>query len=404
MSKISGPHSSSANKRERKILVFSTLIICAAFGEVSTGLIVPAMPTLGELFAKSPGVIQLTITCFAIMFAGGQLFFGPFSDLRGRRTALTIGAFLTVLGSLLATVADSFWLIVLGRAIQGLGASSGYVIARAIIRDLYGAEESAKAMAVLFAFMSASFLIAPLIGGNLIDIANWRSGFFLATCIAFIWLILNLFIMPETKMIKDHFNLSKVVLVYLDLFKHFGFLAFMLTHSIAYAGLYCFVSGGPYVFIESLSITPANYGIIAALIMSGFFIGSSAARYAIPVLGMKTVILISLGLMIIAPGIMVALVYREWLDMVLIIPLGFLYWFGAGFLAPNTAAGVMMSHPDAAGAAAAVLGFSRMCLAGIVSLLQGLIYSGSLMTVVGMQFLLGLLTLVIWGTLVRFTK
>ena len=109
------------------VLVFATLVLCASFGEVATGLIVPAMPALGEIFQRSPGTIQLTIVSFAVMFAVGQLFFGPFSDRRGRRTALLIGAALTLSGSVMAAMSDGIWMIVLGRAVQGLGGASGYV-------------------------------------------------------------------------------------------------------------------------------------------------------------------------------------------------------------------------------------------------------------------------------------
>ena len=83
--------------------------------------------------------------------------------------------------------------------------------------------------------------------------------------------------------------------------------------------------------------------------------------------------------------------------------LGFAYWFGGGFLAPNTAAGVMMSHPKAAGAAAAVLGFVQMCAAAAVSLVQGLIYDGTVFPMVGMQLLLGLATWINWSRLKRYT-
>ena len=153
------------SRGEAGVLVFATLVLCAAFGEVATGLVVPAMPALGEIYDRTPATIQLTIVSFAVMFAVGQLFFGPFSDHRGRRTALLIGAALTLAGSAAAAMADSVWVIVAGRAIQGLGAASGYVVSRAIVRDIYGAEGSARALAILFALMAASFLAAPLVGG-----------------------------------------------------------------------------------------------------------------------------------------------------------------------------------------------------------------------------------------------
>ncbi|MEC7487984.1 MAG: multidrug effflux MFS transporter [Pseudomonadota bacterium] len=385
------------------VLLFSTLVLCAAFGEVATGLIVPAMPSLGNIFNKTPGTVQLAIGAFAFMFAVGQLFFGPFSDRSGRRTALLIGAALTLVGSATAGAADSFWVIIVGRAIQGFGAASGYVVSRAIVRDIYGPEGSAKAMAILFALMAGSFLAAPLVGGALLGLASWRAGFVLATAAALVWLASTIFIMPETGTAAPASETQAIHLVYLGLFRHRGFLAFMLTHSMAYAGLYCFVAGAPYFFIESLNISPSSYGVIAAIVLSGFLVGSTAARYAIPRWGMEGVIPASLAIMLGGSAILVGLGVLGWLSTPLIVVLGFTYWFGGGFLAPNTAAGVMMSHPKAAGAAAAVLGFVQMCAAAAVALLQGLIYDGTVFPMVGMQLVLSLISWIIWSRLKRYT-
>ena len=385
------------------VLVFATLVLCAAFGEVTTGLVVPAMPALGEIYDKTPATIQLTIVSFAVMFAVGQLFFGPFSDHRGRRTSLLIGAALTLAGSAAAAMADSVWVIIVGRAIQGLGAASGFVVSRAIVRDIYGAEGSAKAMAILFALMAASFLAAPLVGGALLELASWRAGFVFASVAALIWLASTILIMPETRVATPAFETQAIHVVYLGLFQHRGFLGFMITHSIAYAGLYCFVAGAPYYFIDSLDIKPSSYGVIAAVAMSGFLTGSTAARYAIPKWGMQRVILVSLGIMLCAPAILVGLGLLGWLPVPVIVVIQFAYWFGGGFLAPNTAAGVMMSHPRAAGAAAAVLGFVQMCAAAAVASMQGLVYDGTVFPLVGMQLFLGLTAWIIWNRLKRYT-
>ena len=291
-------HTAIKSSGNAGVLVFSTLVLCAAFGEVATGLIVPAMPAFGALYEKTPGTVQLTIGAFAVMFAVGQLFFGPFSDRKGRRTALLIGAALTLIGSLIAATADGFWMIVIGRAVQGLGAASGYVVSRAIVRDIYGAEGAAKAMAVLFALMAGSFLAAPLVGGVLLDFASWRAGFVFASAAALTWLASALFIVRETGTAAPASEAQLIRKIYLGLFCHRGFLAFMLCHSVAYAGLYCFVAGAPYFFIENLGLKPSTYGVIAAVVAFGFLVGSTAARYAIPRWGMKGVIPASLLIML----------------------------------------------------------------------------------------------------------
>ena len=403
MNEEAAGHTAMKSSGSAGVLVFSTLVLCAAFGEVATGLIVPAMPALGALYDKTPGTVQLTIGGFAVMFAVGQLLFGPFSDRKGRRTALLIGAALTLIGSLIAATADGFWMIVIGRAIQGLGAASGYVVSRAIVRDIYGAEGAAKAMALLFALMAGFFLAAPLVGGVLLDFASWRAGFIFASAAALVWLASALFIVRETGTAAPDSEAQLIRKIYLGLFCHRGFLAFMLCHSVAYAGLYCFVAGAPYFFIENLGLKPSTYGVIAAIVASGFLVGSTAARYAIPRWGMKGVIPASLLIMLMAAAMLVGLGLTGRLPLPVIAILGFIYWFGGGFLAPNTAAGVMMSHPKNAGAAAAVLGFVQMCSAGALAVLQGLVYDGTIFPMVGMQLILSFVAWLLWSRMKRYT-
>lgn len=382
-------------------LVFAILVVCAAIGEVSTFLYSPAMPTVGRLFEQPPATVQLTLVSFAVMFATGQLIFGPLSDRTGRRTALLIGAALTLAGSALAAAAGSLWVIMAGRAVQGFGAAAGYCVSRAIVRDIYGADGAPKAMAMLFALMAASFLTASMIGGALLDLAGWRAAFILVTTAAAIWLATTYLIMPETRIAQPQAETQAVHRVYLGLFRHEGFLVFMTTHAISYAGLYCFVAGAPYYLIQSQGLAPAEYGAIAAIAMSGFLVGSTSARSAIPILGMKRVILVALLVMLGAAGGLSGLGLVGFSTAPVIAGMGFVYWFGAGFLAPNTAAGVMMSHPKAAGAAAAVLGFVQMCAAAAVSYAQGLIYDGTVFPMAGMQLALGLCSWLIW---IRFNR
>ncbi len=394
----------SSQSRSASVLVFAVLVLCSSFGEVATGLIVPAMPALGEIYNKTPGTIQLTIVSFAVSFGVGQLFFGPLSDRKGRRAALILGASLTLVGSATAAMADDVSLIIIGRAVQGFGAASGNVVARAIVRDIYGADGSAKAMATLFALMSGAILAAPMVGGVLLDLSSWRAAFVLTSVAALVWLVLIVLVMPETRTTTKGQETEKETIqsIYFGLFRHRGFLAFMITQALGYAGLYCFIAGAPYLFIEGFGFTPTNYGVIAAIVMSGFLIGSIAARYAIPKWGMNWVIVTSLAIMLGASMILIGLGLLGWLPALIIAALEYVFWFGVGLLIPNTAAGVMMSHPNVAGAAAAFLGFTQMCTAAAISLLQGLIYDGTVFPMLTTQLALGAVAWAVWHCLKKY--
>lgn len=379
-----------------RALAFATLVLCSAFGEASTGLLVPAMPMLGGVFRAGPAMVQLAIVAFAAAFAVGQLVFGPLSDRRGRRAALLIGAALALAGSLAAALAGDLWMIVAARSVQGLGAAAGYVTARAIVRDVYGAEGAAGAMALLFALMSACFLLSPLAGGLLQDFGGWRAGFAAAALAAMAWLLSALLILPETGTKRAGQEVEAAHRVYLGLFRHREFLVNMAVHAIGYAGLYCFVAGAPFLLIEGRGLTPSEYGVLAALAMSGFLAGAMTARVAIPRWGRTRTISVSLAIMLAAPAALLGAGVFGLDSTPAITALQFAVWFGGGLLAPNTAAGVMMAHPNAAGAAAAALGFVQMLAAAAAALIQGLIYDGTVFPVAGLQLLLSMTAWIVW--------
>ena len=376
--------------------VFATLVVCAAFGDFSTGLLTPAMPLLGAQYGESPLRVQGLLVGFAVMFALGQLFFGPFSDRRGRRQALTIGALLTLLGSLCAGLADELGLMIAGRAVQGLGAGAGYVVARAMMRDLYGPSGVAKAMALLFTLMATLFLLAPLLGGVLLTLAGWRAGFFLAAGLAAAWLVSVRWLMPETTTPSKALSGVGVAGMYLGLFRSRSFVGHLLTHATAYGGLYCFVAGAPHVFIQGQGLSPASFGTLAALVMSGFLLGALAVRHIGPKLGMPRSITWSLVLMFSASLCLIGLARWTHMSASVLLGLEFVFWFGAGALAPNTAAGVMLAHPQATGAAAAVLGFVQMCVAGFAAAVQGLIVDGSVLPMLVPQAAFAFIALGVW--------
>lgn len=217
-----------------------------------------------------------------------------------------------------------------------------------------------------------------------------------------IWLMSTIFIVSETGNPAPESSVQSITAVYLGFFRHKGFLGFMLTHSIAYAGGYCFITGAPYFFIEGLAVKPGDYGVIAAIVMSGFLTGSTFEKYAIPRWGMKRVILIGFTIMLSASVIILCLGIIGRLPVLLFVVVEFMYFCGNGLLLPNTAAGVTLSHLQVAGAASAVLGFFQMVGAAAIAYLQGLINDGTILPIIGTQFFLGLVMWIIWDRLQRY--
>ena len=158
------------------------MALLTSLGAMSTDAMLPALMQIG----LDPGVTQINQTQLVIssMFAGfavGQIFYGPLSDFIGRRNAVLLALAIFTASSFISVVTSDFTALLASRFFQGLGAAGPRIIAMALIRDLY----EGRAMARVMSFIAAVFIIvpalAPIIGGFIFKIYNWRSIFLMLT-------------------------------------------------------------------------------------------------------------------------------------------------------------------------------------------------------------------------------
>jgi DHA1 family bicyclomycin/chloramphenicol resistance-like MFS transporter len=166
---------------------------------LSIDTLLPALPAIGQSFGiQDTNQNQWVITLLFLGLAVGQLFFGPFADSVGRKPAVFLGLALFMIGCLLSVMATVFWVLLVGRILQGLGASGPRIMTLTLVRDQY----EGRAMARVMSFVTTVFIlvpvVAPLAGQLIMEWAGWRSifGFYLALAvIAAIWFALR---QPET--------------------------------------------------------------------------------------------------------------------------------------------------------------------------------------------------------------
>src|SRR5206468_1996906 len=199
----------------------------------------------------------------------GQAFYGPISDRFGRKRPLYAGLALFTMASAGCALAASIDTLIVLRFFQALGACSGQVIARAVVRDLFEAKESARVFSLLLLVMGVSPILAPLVGGQIIGWFEWRVVFWVITALALLGLAGVALLLPETHRLehKRSLNLWKVLGVYRELLKDRIFIGYALTGGLAMAGLYTYIVGTPFVFIEFFHVPADRFG---------FFFGDNA--------------------------------------------------------------------------------------------------------------------------------
>jgi DHA1 family bicyclomycin/chloramphenicol resistance-like MFS transporter len=187
-------------KREPSFLEFVIIIsLMMSLTALSIDAMLPALPEIaGDLGVQDANDRQLVVSTIFLGLAVGQLFFGPLSDKTGRKPAIYIGYAFYISGAIVAGIAISFPMLLVGRLLQGVGASSPRAITLALVRDRYEGRSMARVMSFVMTVFILVPMIAPSLGQTILHFSNWRgifAGFVIMAFITLSWFALR---MPET--------------------------------------------------------------------------------------------------------------------------------------------------------------------------------------------------------------
>lgn len=347
------------------ILVLAAL---STLAPLSLNIVVPSVPGISRYFSTDYATAQLTVTVFIIAMAIGQLVIGTLSDAYGRRPALLIGIGIYVVASAMCALAPTIEVLIVARSLEAVGGVSGVVLARAIIRDVYGRDRSASALGYVTMVMVVAPMLAPVVGGLLEDSVGWRAGFWLLTGVgAGLFLMVYVLIKETTKYELQQPNFSVLLGNFGKLLEIPTFLAFTCALSFASATFFTFVGAAPYVAIELMGNTPTEYGLafiaISLAFMSGNFI---SARLS---MRLGTLPLVIFGSCACLGGTMVmaAFVFFGELTTVTLFGSMMIVTFANGILMPPAIASAISVRPEIAGAASGLCGSIQFGVGGIAT-------------------------------------
>ena len=240
---------------------------------LSTDLYVPSLPTLTEVFNSTPETIQLTMTLNLAGFALGQLFFGPFSDRFGRRTAMLLGLSLFCVAALGCALAWSAEALILGRILLGLTGACEAVIGMAVIKELYGEEKGVKIVAIYAMVIAAAPAIGPVIGGIMLVNFGWASNFWLLLGMALVTLAAIWRFLMETATLDPSALRPARLLAETRLCLGVpAFWLYTIGPAASLGAIFAWITEGPFVLIQQLGIPPDNFGYYQAMLVGAFFV------------------------------------------------------------------------------------------------------------------------------------
>ena len=338
----------------------STWLLAALTGltALSIDMSLPAMPQLQQVFHSGVSAVQLTLSLFLLGYAVGQLVCGPVSDRYGRRPVLLAGLTLFTLSGLLCAFSTSLSMLVAARLLQGIGASVGPIMARAIVRDRFSREESSAVLSQITQVMVLAPLLAPTIGGYLLTYVGWQSIFYLLVGSGVLLWVIVWARLPETRP-EEHAEgaaLARVGAAFRSVVSHQASLRQILTSCFAYAGMFAYISGSPFVLIDGFHVARQNFGYLFALTAAALMVGATVNRHLLPRHTPLTLLIRGVNLLLVAGLVLSAVVWLRLGGVVGVMLPMMGYLFSLGLVQPNATAEAMEPHGRLAGVASSLMG------------------------------------------------
>lgn len=364
----------------------SNLLLGVASGISPFGMAIaiPTLESFAQLYQAPYSTVQFIISAYLLGLASSMPLVGFLSDKIGRRPVLISGLILFVIASIFCSTTDSLNSLIFWRVIQGIGASVGSVMARAMIRDVSNASETARSLSRVTAIMGISPMIAPVIGGIGYQIFGNPNGIFIITAaIGILVLTAILLLLPETRDAALVESTSKEP--WSDKYRYLlgskVFVGSSLIYAFTTGAFFAILAVASTVFYNDLGIDSAGFGFIWSCLtilytVSAFMAGTLSSKY-----GLMKVLLFGVLLNVIAGLLFYSLVKVFDVTLIsVIVPLVIMF-FAHGYIVPMSLAQAVSARPEIAGSSSGLSSALGLVIGGMFSVLSGLVFDGRLLPI-----------------------
>ncbi|GAB3003919.1 multidrug effflux MFS transporter [Cyclobacterium sediminis] len=322
-----------------------------------------------------------------IGIAIGQLFYGPLLDKFGRKKPLYIGLWIYVAASIGCSFTNSVESLILMRFMQAVGGCVGMVAAQALVRDIFPVNKIAQAFALLTLVIAVSPMVAPTLGGYITAHFHWHWLFIILAIICSLLILACKWQLPDGAAPDEGISLKPkaVATKYIEVLKNKKFLTYILVGGIAGAAPFAYIAGSSDVFINIYGLSVTEYGWLFAFLSVAMIGATQLNHILLNYFSNRNIVVTALCYQLVIGIVMILGVWSNALNVYFLIGLMFIFLTGHGLSVPNSAAISLAPFDKDAGSAAAMMGFMRMAIGGIVSALVSLFHNG---TAIPMVFLM----------------
>ncbi|TNF33931.1 MAG: Bcr/CflA family efflux MFS transporter [Deltaproteobacteria bacterium] len=341
--------------------------VLTALGPLSIDMYLPSFPTIAQDLDVPVSAVQLTLAAYLGGLALGQLLYGALADRLGRRGPLLGGLALYVVGSVACALAPSLVLLVVARFLQALGGCAGLVVSRAVVRDHFDVEDSARLYSTLMLIMGVAPILAPVLGGQLLLVSGWRAIFWILTGASAGLLALVYTALPESlpREERDRRPIPSHLADMVRLLARRRFVRLSVAGGAMLAAMFAYIAGSPFVFMELHGLDAGTFAFVFGANAAGLIATSQANRWLGPRFGVERVLRWGIRIAAVA---LVGLGVAVWAGagLVAIVPALFVGVSAIGLVLPNATAAAMAPFDQGAGRASAVMGTLQMIF-GVVT-------------------------------------
>jgi DHA1 family bicyclomycin/chloramphenicol resistance-like MFS transporter len=368
--RTASPPPGRADRGRRLIFILGAL---SAFGPLSIDMYLPGLPALGRDLHAGALPVQLTITACLAGLALGQLLVGPLSDRLGRRRPLLAGVAVWAAASALCAASPDVYVLIGLRLIQGFAGASSIVITRAVVRDLYDGSESARVYSALFLVNGMAPILAPLIGGQLLVLTDWRGVFAVLSAGGLVLLTMAALGLPESHpaAARRTGGLAETKERFAMLLGDRVFMGHVLACGLAFAAMFAYIAGSPFVLQDIYGVSPQGFAALFSVNALGLVTLAQVSGRVVGRLGPRR--LLGYGLAMNATGglAVVCVVAAGGIGVGAMAAALFVTVSSLGLVFPNASALAMADHPEDAGSASGFLGVLQFSVGALAAPLVG---------------------------------
>lgn len=361
------------NKPLNKVALILTLGGLSAFAPFATDMYLASFPAIAESLGSTIGEVQYSVSTFFIGLALGQLLYAPIIDRFGRRLPLLLGVALFTVSALFAVFSPDIETFIGLRVLQAVGGCSGMIISRAIIRDLFDTNESARALSMMMMVQGIGPIAAPILGGYLYKFLGWQAVFVFLAIFGCGCLLATLKNVPETLDEPRSINPSAIAGNFLSLAKDRSFMVPLVSGSFALSTMFAFISGSPFVFMQLYGISAEHYSWLFGMFAGGMLVAAQINTMLLKRFSPGSIFHATLVLLSVVATLLAALSTSEnmWLFG---LPLFFCI-ATVPITGANSTALAMAASGKNGGTASSLVGVTQFLAAGLIAGLVGLLHN-----------------------------